>query len=699
MKQIRSLALLAMTLFLISCSPEPNPLLTGWDTPHGVPPFSQITNEHYRPAFDEAMQQQREEIDAIAANPSAPSFANTIEALDRSGELLTRVDRLFNAMLSSMSSDSMQAIAETVLPRLSEHKDAILLNGTLFDRIRTVYQGQDSLALAAEQRKLLKEWYTRFVRGGALLGEADKARMSELNSELAVLTLRFSNNILAENNRFTLVLESREELAGLPEPVIAAAAEEAADRGMEDRWVFTLAKPSLIPFLQSSDRRDLRERIFTAYINRGNNDDTLDTKEILTRIIKLRIERAHLLGFSTHADFVLDETMAKTPAAVYNLLRELWPPSQRRARREVLDMQKIIAREGGTFELQPWDWWYYAEKVKRDRYDLDEEMLRPYFELSRVRNGVFDVATKLWGITFEPRSDIPVYHEDVETFEVRDADGSHVGILFVDYFPRASKTGGAWMGAFRKQYRRDGKNVPPLIYNVGNFTKPTAEQPSLLRVEEVETLFHEFGHALHGLLSRCTYQTLSGTDVARDFVELPSQIMENWAFEPEVLRSYARHYQTGEPIPDALIEKIKQSTTFNQGFKTTEYLAASLLDMDWHTLESGFDSDPLAFEARSMNAIGLIGEIVPRYRSTYFSHIFAWEYSAGYYSYIWAEVLDADAFEAFKEAGDIFDQATARAFREQILSRGGTEEAMTLYRKFRGKEPSIEPLLRRRGLE
>jgi len=391
--------------------------------------------------------------------------------------------------------------------------------------------------------------------------------------------------------------------------------------------------------------------------------------------------------------------MAKNPDNVYKLLYQVWKPALNKARTEATALQRMIENEGHPFKLQPWDWWYYAEKVKRDRYDLDEEMLRPYFELSRVRNGVFDVATKLWGITFEPRSDIPVYHEDVETFEVRDADGSHVGILFVDYFPRASKTGGAWMGAFRKQYRRDGKNVPPLIYNVGNFTKPTAEQPSLLRVEEVETLFHEFGHALHGLLSRCTYQTLSGTDVARDFVELPSQIMENWAFEPEVLRSYARHYQTGEPIPDALIEKIKQSTTFNQGFKTTEYLAASLLDMDWHTLESGFDSDPLAFEARSMNAIGLIGEIVPRYRSTYFSHIFAWEYSAGYYSYIWAEVLDADAFEAFKEAGDIFDQATARAFREQILSRGGTEEAMTLYRKFRGKEPSIEPLLRRRGLE
>jgi peptidyl-dipeptidase Dcp len=699
MTQLRSLILFAMILSLTSCTPEPNPLLTEWDTPFGVPPFSRISIDQYRPAFEEGMQRQRHEIDSIAAIASPPTVANTVEALDRSGALLTRVDRLFSAMLSSMNSDSMQAIAEVVLPRLSEHNDAILLNALLFERIRAVYEQRDSLALEPEQRRLLREWYTRFVRGGALLGEADKARMTAINGELASLTLKFSNNILAENNRFTLVLDSPEDLAGLPDPVIAAAAAEAAERGMEGRWVFTLQKPSLIPFLQYADRRDLRKQMFTAYIERGNHNDSLDTKQILARIVNLRIERAHLLGFPTHAAFVLDETMAKTPEAVYTLLQRVWPAAQRRARREVLDMQKMIVREGGTFELEPWDWWYYAEKVKNERFDLDEEMLRPYFELDSVRNGAFAVATKLYGITFVPRSDIPVYHEDVQAFEVRDEDGSHIGILFVDYFPRASKSGGAWMGAFRKQYRLDGKNVSPVIYNVGNFTKPTSDQPSLLRVEEVETLFHEFGHALHGLLSQCTYQTLSGTDVARDFVELPSQIMENWALEPEVLRSYARHYQTGEPIPDALIEKIKRSGTFNQGFKTTEYLAASFLDMDWHTLDAPFEGDPLAFEMRSMNAIGLIREIVPRYRSTYFSHIFAGDYSAGYYSYLWAEVLDADAFEAFKETGDIFDHATARAFREEILARGGTDEAMTLYRNFRGKEPSIEPLLRRRGLE
>ena len=635
----------------------------------------------------------------LPPSQAAPTFANTVEALDRSGDMLTRVDRVFGSMLNSMSSDSMQTIAEDVLPRLSEHNDAVLLNSTLFERIRAVYEQRDSLPLDAEQRKLLREWYTRFVRGGALLEEAEKARLTVINGELATLSLKFSNNILAEDNRFTLVLDSREDLEGLPEAVIAAAAQEAAQRGMEGQWVFTLQKPSLIPFLQYASRRDLRERIFNAYINRGNNNDSLDTKEILARIINLRVERAHLMGFPSHAAFVLDETMAKTPAAVYDLLKKLWMPSQRRARREVLDMQRIIAHEGGSFTLKPWDWWYYAEKVKRERFDLDEEMLRPYFELSKVRNGVFDVATKLYGITFVPRPDIGVYHPDVEAFEVRDEDGSHIGILFVDYFPRASKRGGAWMGAFRKQYRRDGKNIAPVIYNVGNFTKPTADQPSLLSVDEVETLFHEFGHALHGLLSQCTYQTLSGTDVARDFVELPSQIMENWAFEPEVLRSYARHYQTGEPIPDALIEKIKRSGTFNQGFKTTEYLAASFLDMDWHTIEAPVEGDPLAFEARSMNALGLISEIVPRYRTPYFSHIFAWEYSAGYYSYVWAEVLDADAFEAFKEAGNIFDRATARSFREHILARGGTDEAMTLYRDFRGKEPSIEPLIRRRGLE
>ncbi len=694
--------LLTLTAAIVSmsgCGTEPNPFFTEWDTPHGTPPFELISTEYYRPAFEKGMSLHNEEIQLIATNRIPPTFENTIEALDQSGTALKRVENVFDAMLSSMNNDEMKEIAQDILPRMSQHEDAILLNADLFQRVRAVQEQRDSLSLDTEQRMLLKEWYRRFVRGGALLAPDQKERLSEINRELSVLSLEFSNSILAENNRFELVIQDPADLDGLTDAAVSAAAEAAAERGHEGKWVFTLHKPSMIPFLQSSTRRELRNEIYDGYINRGNHDDSLDNKGIGSRIVNLRIERAHLLGHATHADYVLEETMAQTPDRVYELLEKLWRPALKRARKEVRDMQAIIREERGHFRLQPSDWWYYAEKVKKAKYDLDEAMLRPYFELKNVRTGVFNLATKLYGITFTPRTDITVYQEDVEVFEVKEADGTHIGILYVDYFPRASKTGGAWMGAFRKQHRRDETNISPLIYNVGNFTKPTAGEPSLLRVEEVETLFHEFGHALHGLLSQCTYRTLSGTDVARDFVELPSQVMENWAFEPEVLRQYARHYRTGEPIPEELIAKIKRSRTFNQGFKTVEYLAASFLDMDWSTLADPYEGHVLAFDNHSMETISLIPEIVPRYRTSYFMHMFAWEYSAGYYSYIWAEVLDADAFQAFKETGDVFDQETALAFRENILARGGSDEAMTLYKKFRGKEPSIEPLLERRGLK
>ncbi|MGB5875498.1 MAG: M3 family metallopeptidase [Bacteroidota bacterium] len=699
MKKAFFMTLTGLIVSMSGCGADRNPFFTEWDTPHGTPPFNLISTDHYQPAFEKGMSLHNEEIQLIATNQISPTFQNTIEALDRSGAALQRVENVFDAMLSSMNSDELQELAEEIVPRMSKHEDAILLNDELFQRVKTVYEQKDSLSLNTEHQRLLKKWYRRFVRGGALLAPDQKERFSKINEELSVLSLKFSNNILAENNRFELVIEDTADLDGLSDAAISAAAEAAAERGHEGKWVFTLHKPSMIPFLQYSTRRDLREQIYDGYINKGNHDDSLDNKGVISRITNLRIERAHLLGHATHADYVLEETMAQTPDRVYELLGKLWSPALKKARREVADMQKIIREEGGNFRLQPSDWWYYAEKVKKARYDLDEEMLRPYFELDNVRTGVFDLATNLFGITFTPRTDITVYHEEVEVFEVKEADGSHIGILYVDYFPRASKTGGAWMGSFRKQYRLDGKNVSPVIYNVGNFTKPTADEPSLLRVEEVETLFHEFGHALHGLLSQCTYRTISGTDVARDFVELPSQIMENWAFEPEVLRQYARHYRTGEPIPDELIAKIKESRTFNQGFKTVEYLAASFLDMDWSTLADGYQGHVISFEDHSMDGIRLISEIVPRYRTPYFLHMFAWEYSAGYYSYIWAEVLDADAFQAFKEAGDIFDKKTATAYRENILARGGTDEEMTLYAKFRGKEPSIEPLLERRGLK
>ncbi|MFQ6108535.1 MAG: M3 family metallopeptidase, partial [Candidatus Aminicenantales bacterium] len=515
--------------------------------------------------------------------------------------------------------------------------------------------------------------------------------------ELSVLTLKFGENILKEDNRFELVIDKEEDLAGLPQSVVTAAAEAAKERGHEGKWVFTLHKPSMIPFLQYSEKRDLREKIFKAYINRCNHNDELDNKALLSRIVTLRIEKAHLLGYKTHADFILEMNMAKKPENVYGLLDQIWKPALEMAKKESRELQGMIQKEGKDFKLKPWDWWYYAEKVKKAKYDLDEEMLRPYFKLENVRNGAFYVANKLYGLQFIERKDVPKYHEDVKVFEVRDTDNTQVGILYTDYFPRASKRGGAWMNSFRKQYRMDGGEIHPIITNNGNFSKPTGKKPALLSSEEVLTLFHEFGHALHGLLSNCTYYRLSGTAVPRDFVELPSQIMENWAFEPEVLKMYAKHYETGEVIPQELIDKIKKASLFNQGFATVEYLAASYLDMDWHTLSEAGEIDVEKFETESMNRIGLIPEIVVRYRSPYFRHIFSGGYSAGYYSYIWAEVLDADAFEAFKENG-LFEPKTALSFRKNILERGGTEDPMSLYIRFRGAEPKVEPLLKRKGL-
>jgi peptidyl-dipeptidase Dcp len=677
-----------------------NPFLVEWDTPFGVPPFDKIELVYYQPAFDEAMRQHNEEIDAVLAISSAPTFANTIEALERSGALLSRVSNVFFAMNSSLTNEDMQEIAKVVAPELSKHEDEILLNDKLFQRVKSVYEQKDALGLNPEQLKLLDECYKGFVRGGANLDDKDKARLTEINGELSKLSLQFGENVLKENNKFEMVVENETDLSGLPEAVITAAKETAKERGHEGKWVFTLHKPSMIPFIQYSDKRDLREKIYKAYYSRGNNGDELDNKKILARMAALRAERAKLLGYETHAHYVLEDNMAKEPKNVYELLGKLWSPALKRATVEAAEMQQMIDQEGGDFKLATWDWWYYAEKVKKAKYDLDEEMLRPYFKLENVRQGVFDVAGALFGLRFEERSDIPKYHEDVTVFEVKEADGSQVCILYVDYFPRASKRGGAWMGEFRQQSKQEGKNIRPIIYNVGNFTKPTSSEPSLLSFDEVNTLFHEFGHALHGMLSDCTYETLAGTEVSRDFVELPSQLMENWASDPQVLKMYARHYQTGEPMPDELIEKIKKSRHFNQGFATTEYLAASFLDLDWHTLDKAREvTDVLAFEDECLSELGLIPEIISRYRSPYFRHIFAGGYSSGYYSYVWAEVLDADAFQAFKEAGDIFDAKTAKSFRENVLERGGTEDAMVLYTRFRGQDPSIEPLLERRGLK
>ena len=675
-----------------------NPFFQEFDTPYGVPPFDKIKLEHYAPAFDEAIKRHDVEIVAIAESPDAPTFENTVEAVERSGEMLTRVSNVFFAQNSAFTSDEMQRIAKEVAPKLSKHGDDILMNGKLFLRVKAVHQNKDGLGLTPERRKLLDEAYKSFVRNGANLDKEKQAELRGINEQLSVMTLKFGENILKENNRFELVIENKEDLAGLPENAVTAAAEAAKERGQEGKWVFTLHKPSMIPFLQYSGRRELREKIFKAYINRGDNNDELDNKKTLSEIAMLRVERAHLLGYKTHADYVLEENMAKTPDKVYEFLERVWKPALERAKGEVAEMQRMIEAEGHDFKLAAWDWWYYAEKVKKAKYDLNEEMLRPYFELENVRQGAFDVASKLYGITFEEVSGVPKYHEDVRVFEVKEADGEHVGLLYVDYFPRESKRGGAWMGAYKDEMKKNGKRIAPVIVNCGNFSKPTGDVPALLSWDEVTTLFHEFGHGLHGLLSNCTYSSLSGTSVATDFVELPSQIMENWASEPEVLKTYAKHYRTGEPMPDALVEKIRKARHFNQGFATTEYLAACFLDMDWHTLAKPRALDPIEFENASLGKIGLIPEIVVRYRSPYFNHIFGNGYSAGYYSYIWAEVLDADAFEAFKEKG-LYDRETAMRFREYILAAGGTDDPMTLYKKFRGSEPKIDGLLERRGLK
>lgn len=674
-----------------------NPFFRPWTTPFETPPFDLIKEEHFIPAFEKGIEVHKAEIAAIAISRKKPSFKNTIEALDRSGTLLTKVDNVFGCLDGANTNDEIQRIAEEVTPLLSQHQTDIFLNKEFFEKVKAVYDKRDRLNLTVEQDTLLDKTYKFFVRGGANLDEEKKAILRTINEELSLLELKFGQNVLKEDNAFQLIIDSREDLAGLPEAVISGAAEAASELGQEGKWIFTLHKPSMIPFLQYSEKRELRERIFKAYISRGNNDNEYDNKAIASRIASLRVQKANLLGYETHAHFVLEQNMAKVPANVYDLLNQLWKPALQIAKQEAQALQEMIDEEGKRFKLEAWDWWYYTEKLKKAKYALDDEILRPYFKLENVIDGVFSVASNLYGLQFEERTDIPKYHEDVKAFEVKEADGTHVGILYTDYFPRSSKRGGAWMNSIRKQSRMKGKKVTPVIFNVGNFSKPTAEKPSLITLEEVTTLFHEFGHALHGLLSDSTYETLSGTAVSRDFVELPSQIMENWAVHPEVLKMYAKHYETGESIPQDLIDKIISAGQFNQGFITVEYLAASFLDMDWHTLTDTEELDVWEFENNSLGKIGLIPEIVVRYRSPYFNHIFSGGYSSGYYSYIWAEVLDADAFEAFKETS-LFDRATADSFRKNILAAGGTEDPMTLYVRFRGAEPKVEPLLKKRGL-
>lgn len=707
MRKSTFLVSMLMLLTLWSCNNKEakktekmdNPLLSEWNTPYGVAPFDKIKTEDFLPAIKQAVKEHKAEIDAIVNNTEEPTFKNTLEALDYSGEKLTLITSVFYNYLSANTSDELQEVAAEVSPMLSKHGDEIAMNAKLFERVKKVYEQKDKLELTTEQKKLLDDTYKNFVRGGANLNEADKKRLSEINQKLSTLTLAFGNNVLAETNKYELVIDKKEDLDGLPESLIAAAAETAKEKGKEGKWVFTIQKPSMIPFLTYSKKRELRKQILLAYAGKGDHNDSLDNKENIKQILKLRLEKANLLGFKTHSDYVLDRQMAKNPQNVFDLLNQVWEKALPVAKKEAAELQKMLVKDVPGATLEPWDWWYYSEKLRKEKYDLDEEQLRPYFKLENVRNGMFEVANRLYGITFEPLKDFPVFHPEVEPYAVKDDKGNVIGVYLMDFYPRASKRGGAWMTSYRKQQKRNGKNIIPIISLTTNFTKPTADKPSLLSFEEVSTMFHEFGHSLHGLLSNCTYPSLSGTDVPRDFVEMPSQIMENWAAEPEVLKIYARHYKTNEVIPQALIEKMKNASHFNQGFATVEYMSAAYLDMDFHTIDNMDvinNMDVNKFETESMNKIGLIPQIIVRYRSTYFNHVFSGGYSSGYYSYLWAAAIDADAFSAFKENG-IFDPKTALSFRKNILEKGGTEDPMELYKAFRGREPKVDALLERKG--
>ncbi len=677
-----------------------NPFFNDYDTPFQTPPFSLIKDAHYLPAFEKGMAEQVKEIEAIVSNKEEATFENTILALDRSGQLLDRVSSVFYNMQGSDSNDSIKEIAKVVTPLMTKHSDNISMNMDLFKRVKYVYEHMDAMNLTAAQKRVTHKYYNDFVRNGAELSADAQAQLKKYNEELAKLQLQFGDNQLAETNKnFKLIVDNEADLAGLPAGVVAAAAETATANGLEGKWMFTLQKPSLIPFLQYAENRELREKIYRGYFMRGNNDTEFDNKEVARKIAMIRSERVKLLGYETQADYAIAENMAKTTQNVDQFLMGLWEPALKVAKQELKEMQKIIDQEGGNFELQSWDWWYYAEKLRKAKYDLDESEIIPYFQLENVRDGMFWVANQLYGITFTAVNNIELYNPEVEVFEVKEANGEHIGLLYLDYHPRDSKRPGAWQTSFRNAITKDGKKVTPLVSLVCNFTKPTADTPALLTFDEVSTLFHEFGHGLHALFTDGEYKRTAGV-VPMDYVELPSQVMENWAAEPTVLKQYARHYKTGEVISDELIEKIQKSGHFNQGFATVEYLAASLLDLSWHTLKAGDMVDnTIDFEKAAMDNIGLIDEIIPRYRSTYFGHIFSSDfYAAGYYVYIWAAVLDSDAFDAFKQSGDIFNKELAEKFRQHCLSECGNDDGMVQYKKFRGQEPSLQPLLEKRGL-
>ncbi len=694
-------------IFLGSCAgPEKdNPFFSAFDTPFGVPPFDKIQNAHFEPAILAGIEEQAAEVQAIIDNPAPATFENTIEALEYSGGLLMNVLRVFYNYNSSLTSNEIQQIAQNMSPKLSEHSSNISLNLDLFERVKAVYDQKDQLDLNPEQMRLLEQTHKGFVRSGANLPAEKQERLRKINADLSMLSLQFGQNVLGETNAFTMVVDNEEDLAGLPDTSIEAAADLAASMDMEGKWVFTLHNPSVMPFLYNAENRELRKKMQQAHIHRGNNDNEFNNREILAKMTNLRIERAQLMGYDTHADFSLEETMAGSVETVMTFIDQVWQPAIVLAKEEAKILQQMIYDGGHDYKLEQWDWRYYAEKVRREKYDLDEQVVRQYFELNTVRDGIFMIVDRLWGLQFVERTDVPKYHADVQVFEVLEADGSHIGILYMDFHPRDSKRGGAWMSSYRgQQVDKDGRFVHPVITIVCNFSPPSSTRPSLLTYDEMTTFFHEFGHALHGLLSDVHYSSLAGTNVPRDFVELPSQIMENWANEPEVMKTFALHYETGEPMPQALMDRIIESAHFNQGFATVEFLMSTYLDMEYHTMTEPFAEDMLdqasiQTEKRTIKRYGMIPEIHYRWASTNFQHAFSLGYDAGYYSYMWSGLLDADAYEAFRETGDVYNQAVAKAFREHILERGGTKEPMEMYVNFRGREPVIEPLLKQRGLK
>jgi len=683
-------------LVTTACQQERNPLLQAYDTPFNTPPFDQIGHGHYVPAFREAIRAGLAEVDAIVANADAPTFENTIEALAFAGERFSLISSIFYNLNSAETDATMQEIAREVSPMVSDYSNDILFNAVLFERIRAVYEQRASLGLDAEQSTLLENTFKRFSRNGANLDAEGQARLREISRELSELSLRFRDNVLAETNAYLLHLTGEADVAGLPETALAAAAELARSKDLEG-WAFSLQAPSIGPFLQYADNRQLREDIFMAFSTRGSRGNDHDNRDILVRIANLRLERANLLGYATHAHFVLEERMAETPERVNNLLNQLLQAARPAGDKEIAEVRQLAADLGADFEIMPWDWSYYSEKLRKQRYDFDQELLRPYFQLENVINGVFGLTQNLWGLEYRRNQTIPVYHPEVEAYEVYDDDGAFLAVLYLDFFPREGKSPGAWMTSFREQQKKDGDDVRPHISLVCNFSRPAGDTPSLLTFYEFTTFLHEFGHALHGMLSDITYPNLSGTSVYYDFVELPSMLMENWALEREFLDLFAVHYQTGEKIPAEMVQKIVDARNFNAGYGILRQLGFGFIDMAWHSITEAVEEDVKAFERWAMAPTALLPLVENTMVSPTFSHIFAGGYSAGYYSYKWSEVLDADAFEVFRKNG-IFDRETARSLREHILSKGGSEHPMILYKRFRGKEPSVEALLRRDGL-